>query len=106
MPQPPRQPPRPPVDKKQPTSSLAAQNTAVVIGVIAGSMIAVIILILIVLRFKSRNTAAYKLDESKHSQQGPAAALLPPAAEPVMAPALRNGNGRARKQKDVKEWYV
>jgi len=106
-PQPPRQPPRPPSKEKPPTS-LAAQNITVVIGVIAGSMIAVILLILIVLRFKSRSTAAYKLDDSKHSQQGPSAALLPPPVPEPLAPALRNSNnnGRVRKQKDVKEWYV
>ncbi|KAK6635116.1 hypothetical protein RUM44_000365 [Polyplax serrata] len=103
---------RPPFYKKRDRiSSESAENTALVIGIIAGTMIAVILIILIILRFKHKNASSYKSEENKCYQQsqGPNAALLPPACSGQFDQngALRNGNGKSsRKQKDVKEWYV
>lgn len=103
---------RPPFFKKRDRiSSESAENTALVIGIIAGTMIAVILIILIILRFKHKNASSYKAEENKCYQQsqGPNAALLPPASSGQFEQngTLRNGNGKSsRKQKDVKEWYV
>lgn len=74
-------------------------------------MIAVILIILIILRFKHKNSTTYKAEESKCYQQsqGPNAALIPAASSGQFEQNgnLRNGNGKnSRKQKDVKEWYV
>lgn len=78
-------------------------------------MIAIILIILIILRFKHRSVASYKIDESKNYQkaQGANAALLPAASSGQFHQNgnLRNGNGNGngrgmKKPKDVKEWYV
>lgn len=74
-------------------------------------MIAIILIILIILRFKHKSAATYKAEENKCYQQaqGPNAALLPTASSGQFEQngAVRNGNGKSgRKQKDVKEWYV
>ncbi|XP_068083571.1 neurexin 1 [Anabrus simplex] len=128
--QPPPPPPPPPVQTVRPPrrnntrvriSSEAAENTALVIGIIAGAMIAIILLILIILKFKNRSEGSYKVDESKNYQQtqGPNAALLGAAAgngQPhpqQMNGNLKNGadkfankSTKKRDIKDIKEWYV
>ncbi|KAF6200207.1 hypothetical protein GE061_006510 [Apolygus lucorum] len=94
-------------------SSAAAENTALVIGIIAGTMIAIILIILIVLKLKNRSGHVYKVEESKTyraGSQGQSAALLnqsPPTPQAVNG-AVKNGNGKAkvRQTKDIKEWYV
>ncbi|PSN29164.1 hypothetical protein C0J52_25920 [Blattella germanica] len=97
-------------------SSEAAENTALVIGIIAGAMIAIILIILIILKFKNRSDGSYKVDESKNYQhsQGPNAALLGPG-NGQQIPQQMNGNlkngsdkcaNKKRDVKDVKEWYV
>lgn len=119
QPLPPRSTSRPSGDikKRDRISSEAAENTALIIGIIAGTMIAIILIILIILRFKHRSAASYKVDESKNYQrsQGPNAALLPAASSGQFQQNgnVRNGNGNGngngkavKKQKDVKEWYV
>ncbi|XP_046998627.1 neurexin-1 isoform X1 [Schistocerca americana] len=77
-PPPPREPPipspRPPPGRNKTRvriSSEAAENTALVIGIIAGAMIAIILLILIILKFKNRADGSYKVDESKNYRAQP-----------------------------------
>lgn len=119
-PLPPAPPPPPynpnyPWDKNRKTiSSEAATNTALVIGIIAGTMIAIILIILIVLKLKNRSGVVYKVDERKgysvSSCQGQNAALLnqsPPTPQAING-QVKNGNGKTKKRetKDIKEWYV
>ena len=111
--------PRPPRRKGQDRiTSEAAENTALIIGIIAGALIAIILIILIILKFKSRSDGSYKVDQSKNFQQsqGPNAALL--GAGYGQHPQQMNGNvkngsdkcankvAKKRDVKDVKEWYV
>ena len=111
---------RPPRRKGQEhITSEAAEKTALIIGIIAGAMIAIILIILIILKFKGRPDGSYKVDESKTFQQsqGPNTALLG-AGYRQQCPQQMNGNlkngsdkygNKATKKcdvKDVKEWYV
>ncbi|XP_046687748.1 neurexin-3-like isoform X2 [Homalodisca vitripennis] len=104
----------PPRTNRPHISSRAAENTAIVIGIIAGTMIAIIIIILLVLKFKNRSDGVYKVDETKtfHASQGQSAALLGATQSPPTPQAIngniKNGNGKAKKReiKDIKEWYV
>lgn len=102
----------PPRTNRPHISSRAAENTAIVIGIIAGSMIAIIIVILLVLKFKNRSDGVYKVDESKSfhtSSQGQSAALLGASQSPqAINGNIKNGNGKPKKReiKDIKEWYV
>uniref|UniRef100_A0A1B6EA11 Neurexin/syndecan/glycophorin C domain-containing protein n=2 Tax=Clastoptera arizonana TaxID=38151 RepID=A0A1B6EA11_9HEMI len=106
--------PYPPDRKRDRISSEAAENTALIIGVIAASMIAIILMILIVLKFKNRSGVVYKVDESKNfsASQGQSAALLGASQSPptpqTLNGNLKNGNGKTKKRelKDIKEWYV
>lgn len=91
---------------------------ALIISIIAGALIAIILIILLILRFKGRPDVRYKIDEGKSFCQEPSAALL--GGAPVQGGgnggqpyngALRNGqggskNGKKRELKDIKEWYV
>lgn len=101
-------------DKRNPIHSDSATNTALVIGIIAGTMIAIILIILIVLKLKNRSGVVYKVDERKvygvSSCQGQNAALLnqsPPTPQAING-QVKNGNGKTKKRetKDIKEWYV
>lgn len=98
-------------------SSETSEMVALIIGIIAGALIAVILIMLIILRFKSRSHHSFKVDDSKGFQQGPNAALLGNSSSNgqmnySVNGALRNGdNGQAQKakkrdSKDIKEWYV
>ncbi|BES99010.1 Laminin G domain [Nesidiocoris tenuis] len=125
FPLPPAPPPSPPVQppffpayppgigrdrSRDRISSAAAENTALIIGIIAGAMIAIILIILIVLKLKNRSSTVYKVEESKaygSAGQGQNAALLnqsPPTPQAVNGAI--NGKSKARQTKDVKEWYV
>ncbi|XP_063235605.1 neurexin 1 isoform X2 [Bacillus rossius redtenbacheri] len=116
QPQPPLPNPRPPSRAKprDRISSEAAENTALIIGIIAGALIAIVLIILIILKFKNRSEGSYKVDEGKNYRHaaGPDAALLPPAGNgQQMNGSVRNGNGngkpaKKRDIKDIKEWYV
>ncbi|KDR17507.1 hypothetical protein L798_07959 [Zootermopsis nevadensis] len=82
-------------------------------------MIAIILIILIILKFKNRSDGSYKVDESKNYQQsqGPNTALLG-AGNGQQYPQQMNGNikngsdkcgnkaAKKRDVKDIKEWYV
>ncbi|XP_065332966.1 neurexin 1 isoform X3 [Cloeon dipterum] len=104
-------------------SSEAAEYTALVIGVIAATMIIIILVILIILKFKGRADASYKVDESKnyHQGYGAQAALLNGSQANGMhnekggygvgMPPLNPAVGpvkvvKKQNNKDVKEWYV
>ena len=100
-------------------SSEAAENTALIIGIIAGAMIAIVLIILIILKFKNRSDGSYKVDESKNypHSHGPTAALLG-SGNIQQCPQQINGNikngsdkcvsnpSKKRDIRDVKEWYV
>lgn len=51
-------------DRDNRITSEASENAALIIGVIAGSLIAIILIVLIILKVKSRGDGAYKVDES------------------------------------------
>ncbi|KAE8750772.1 hypothetical protein FOCC_FOCC002482 [Frankliniella occidentalis] len=134
--------PRPPPTPRKPghgrdrdnnrITSEASENAALIIGVIAGSLIAIILIVLIILKVKSRGDGAYKVDESlgyAGPGHSPHAALLagqqaspPPAPhglhphngsarQQVPGPGLQAGLqagpvSQPRKKQGVKEWYV
>lgn len=90
---------------------------ALIIGIIAGALIAVILIMLIILRFKSRSHHSFKVEDAKGFQQGPNAALLGNSSSNgqmnyQVNGALRNGDRnqvqktKKRDSKDIKEWYV
>lgn len=110
-------------------SSETSEVVALIIGIIAGALIAVILIILAILKFKGRSDRSFKVDDSKGSyQQGPSAALLANSgstnghqAQYQLNGALRNGDklnnfqqqqqmqqqkSKKRDSKDIKEWYV
>lgn len=110
-------PPTPRPTKKVPrVSSETSEIVALVIGIIAGSLIAVILVVLVILKFQSRSERSCKIDDGKGYQQGPNAALLGNTStngqmQYQINGALRNGDrGQAQKKKrdskDIKEWYV
>jgi hypothetical protein len=82
-------------------------------------MIAIVLIILIILKFKNRSDGSYKVDESKNYQQsqGPTAALLG-SGNVQQCPQQMHGNikngsdkcasnpAKKRDTKDIKEWYV
>ncbi|XP_058809693.1 neurexin-3-like [Phymastichus coffea] len=96
--------------------SETSEYIALVIGIIAGALIAIILIILLILKFKGRPEVNYKIDDGKSFCQEPNAALLGAAAgagglgQPYNG-ALKSGqggsrNGKNRQVKDIKEWYV
>lgn len=96
----------------------------------AGALIAVILVVLLVLKLKSRSQAAYKVDERKGYSKAPPshsnsnAALLntgtnsalmagagpvKPAAlnvNPALAGLDKKASPSKKSGKDIKEWYV
>lgn len=52
-------------------SSETAENTALIIGIVAAALIAVILVVLLVLKLKNRGNAAYKIDERKNFSKTP-----------------------------------
>ena len=115
-------------------NSESAENTAMIIGIVAGALIAVILVVLLVLKLKRGNNPVYKVDERKGnfggkqtpSQSNSNAALLntgvvagqqggaqQPGNRPVPAglgsinPVLgKTTNSGKKTGKDIKEWYV
>lgn len=101
-------------------TSSAADNTAMVIGIIAGVLIVVVIVALVVYRVRSWTLAAspgaggYKVEEAqKRYHFPPAAGTAPYQSQPVQhmngAPAQNKPVKNPRKKevvKDLKEWYV
>lgn len=129
---PPRQPPvfLPPdnthpygnqrVPPTQRINSEESEAVALIIGIIAGALIAVVLVILVIVKFKWRNDRSFKVDDSKEYPHGPGAALLGNTASSTTSQAqyqlngaLRNGDKaqmqqkqKKRDSKDIKEWYV
>lgn len=114
-------------------SSEKEERTAMIIGIVAGALIAVILVILLLLWLKSNGDRTYKTDNDKGMAygQGPNAALLGNnsgtngsrnhplnGANAPQNGSLRNGNDKGqvpglvpqkpkkRDSKDIKEWYV
>jgi leucine-rich repeat transmembrane neuronal protein 1/2 len=52
-------------------SSETAENTALIIGIVAAALIAVILVVLLVLKLKNRGNTAYKIDERKNFSKTP-----------------------------------
>lgn len=78
-------------------------NLALIIGIVGGVLVALVILIIALYKFRSRDEGTYKVDESqnfafleKKQQQGNGALLGNHSG----------GGGKSGKKKDVKEWYV
>jgi len=115
-------------------SSESAEHTAMIIGIVAGALIAVILVVLLVLKLKRGNNPVYKVDERKGnfggkqtpSQSNSNAALLntgvaagqqgggqpgntrpPPGGLGSINPVLGKASPSGKKTgKDIKEWYV
>ena len=102
-------------DYQRPTQRTrsSADNTALVIGVIAGILIAIVLVALVVYKLRNRTEGSYKVDESKNYQFGAIAASPaflngPP---PPHLNGLTKGNPektpkKKKGGKDLKEWYV
>ncbi|GBM86941.1 Neurexin-1 [Araneus ventricosus] len=104
-------------------TSSAADNTAMVIGIIAGVLIVVVIVALVVYRVRSWTLAAspaggYKVDETAKRYHFPPAGTAPYQSQP---PSAQHMNGalkcdpaqnkmvkqpKKKDVKDLKEWYV
>lgn len=80
-------------------SSEAAENTAMIIGIVAGALIAVILVVLLVLKFVNRSNSNYKVDERKNFGKSPshsnsnAALLNTNVAAAAAAAAAAGGRG-------------
>ncbi|XP_061165140.1 neurexin-1-like isoform X3 [Saccostrea echinata] len=80
-------------------------NLALIIGIVGGVLVALIILIIALYKFRSRDEGSYKVDESqnfafleKKQQQG--------NGHGALLGNHSSGGGKSGKKKDVKEWYV
>ncbi|GFT00428.1 neurexin-1a [Nephila pilipes] len=105
-------------DYQRPTQRTrsSADNTALVIGVIAGALIAIVLIALIVYKLRNRTEGSYKVDESKNYQFGTqfgAIAASPAFLNGPMPPVNSLSKGHPEKTpkkkkggKDLKEWYV
>ncbi|ERL92927.1 hypothetical protein D910_10232 [Dendroctonus ponderosae] len=108
------------VPPTQRINSEESEAVALIIGIIAGALIAVVLVILVIVKFKWRNDRSFKVDDSKEYPHGPGAALLGNTASSTTSQAqyqlngaLRNGDKaqmqqkqKKRDSKDIKEWYV
>ncbi|XP_045116786.1 neurexin-1-like isoform X2 [Portunus trituberculatus] len=81
-------------------------SVALVISIVAGTLIVVILIVLLVLKFKGRQDGAYKVDESKNYEGIPT--VPTPMINGQGNGAIKPGDRRPVKKqsKDVKEWYV
>ncbi|XP_062610815.1 neurexin-1-like [Saccostrea cucullata] len=78
-------------------------NLALIIGIVGGVLVALIILIIALYKFRSRDEGSYKVDESQNF------AFLEKKQHQGNGALLGNhssGAGKSGKKKDVKEWYV
>lgn len=87
----------------------SADNTALVIGIIAGILIIIVFIALIVYSVCRRSLGAYKVDEGKTLQYPPAVSETP-IPPPTFPQTQMNGSVKTAtklaKKKDLKEWYV
>ncbi|CAD6219758.1 GSCOCG00011526001-RA-CDS [Cotesia congregata] len=108
--------PTPPKTKELPKvptiHSDASKNAALIIAIIAGALIAIVLIILLILKFKNRPENNFKIDKTKIFNHDPNSALLSATNNDQQfdcAPKLESNiskNGRKRELKDIKEWYV
>lgn len=84
----------------------ASGSVALIISIVAGTLIVVILIVLLVLKFKGRQDGAYKVDESKNYEGIPT--VPTPMINGQGNGAIKPGDRRPVKKqsKDVKEWYV
>lgn len=78
-------------------------NLALIIGIVGGVLVALIILIIALYKFRSHDEGTYKVDESQNF------AFLEKKPQQSNGGLLGNhssGGGKSGKKKDVKEWYV
>lgn len=90
-----------PMSKKSSNDS-GHLNIFLIIGIAAGVLVALIILLIALYKFRSREEGSYRVDESQNF------AYLEAKKQQANGAAATNiGNGKAgSKKKDVKEWYV
>ena len=91
-------------------------NMGLIIGIAAGVLILICILIFALYKYKSRDEGSYKCDESKNYPYGsPRAAAAATTTASVGKPSPtangaygtnKSGTTNKPKKKDVKEWYV
>ncbi|XP_023227763.1 neurexin-3-like [Centruroides sculpturatus] len=106
-------PEMPAIGKDQPKphhkTKRSADNTALVIGIIAGILIIIVFIALIVYSVCRRSLGAYKVDEGKTLQYPPAVSEAP-VPPPTFPQTQMNGSVKTAtklaKKKDLKEWYV
>ena len=95
-------------------TSEAAENAALIIGIIAAALIAIVLFTLLILKFKGRPETHYVIDDGKNICQDPNAALLGCVSTGTSQLYARtfqpsiNGEKLTKKldHKDIKEWYV
>ncbi|XP_056022330.1 neurexin-1a-like isoform X4 [Ostrea edulis] len=78
-------------------------NLALIIGIVGGVLVALIILIIALYKFRSRDEGTYKVDESQNF------AFLEKKPQQSNGGLLGNhssGGGKSGKKKDVKEWIL
>ncbi|XP_060602155.1 neurexin-1-like isoform X2 [Ruditapes philippinarum] len=77
-------------------------NIFLIVGIACGVLVALIILLVALYKFRSRDEGSYRVDESQNF------AYLEAKKQQANGAATNNiGNGKAGgKKKDVKEWYV
>ncbi|CAM1325515.1 NRXN2 (predicted) [Pycnogonum litorale] len=102
--------------------SRSAETLTLVVGIVAGVMVAVVIIAFLVYRFRNRPEGSYKIDESKNYRFSSDPGTLSISvsgymngSQTQMNGAVKNGGngggggdkaGKLPKKKDVKEWYV
>ncbi|CAO1431878.1 unnamed protein product [Diamesa hyperborea] len=112
----------PPKNKHGRINSETEERTAMIIGIVAGALIAVILVILLVLWIKSNGDRSYKMEHDIKYGHGPNAALLANGSlrqngsqHGADRNGVNGGNGvnagagqakPKRNSKDIKEWYV
>lgn len=77
-------------------------NIFLIVGIAAGVLVALIILVIALYKFRSRDEGSYRVDESQNF------AYLEAKKQQTNGAVVHN-NGTATKvgkKKDVKEWYV
>lgn len=95
-------------------TSEAAENAALVIGIISGSLIAVIIFIILVLKCREVPQTRYRIKEdSLYCEREPKLNLLSDQGKPDSHlfdghPGIAHNDNLSKKQncKNIKEWYV
>lgn len=87
---------------KKSSSDSGHLNIFLIVGIACGVLVALIILLIALYKFRSRDEGSYRVDESQNF-----AYLEAKKQQANGAASVNIGNGKAGgKKKDVKEWYV